>query len=715
MGKIARNLNSTIFLYYSGGVKINKTIPLAVILLICIVSVNAQLSDIEEKLQQQDAVKVIVILKPEEKKAFSIFGNEKSMQDKVLDELNLEEKRILGLFSVKQDFNLKQRYSEVDAFAGEITPSGLEKLKNNHNVEGIYPDKKVNLMLAESSPLINADEVWNQQINGIHLTGEGQTVCIVDTGVDYKHPAIGSSQCAPSGWVIEGTPENYPFDYYGGSIGYTKTITKPGYSRIAVHFSAIHTKKDDAMIYIKDAQNNIIQAYAGDYADEWTFSIPGNTIKIQFMGPRPSGYGFTIDKVLDGYTAYKWQNCGDFIGGYDAVNFDMEPMDDDGHGTHVAGIITSDDSTYKGIAPKAKIVAVKSFDEAGWGFDSAIISGIDGCIRYADIYNISVISLSFGSICDEGDCHANYCDSSSPYTPFVNKAAENNILVVAASGNYYDTSKISEPACVSKATPVGSTGDGSAGATADEVSWFSDRWSLPMIFAPGASIRSTKLGGGFVDKQGTSMSAPHVSAVAALIYQYAGLKGIEITTQELEDLLIKTGKQIYDSSTGRYYKRVDALAAIEYLEGIKTANISLSKGWNLISSPLNSTNISEAFKPIQPYFVSMLSYDAGNEKFIEIDPFGNNEIDLRYGAWLKVSENTTISVVGPEFENNHITLSGGWNLIGYLSLNETDIDESELKNYTIFSYRNNSWSSYIPNRDFNSLQTLKAGYGYWVK
>ncbi len=483
----------------------------------------------------------------------------------MLDSINLKEKKILGLFTVKQDFELKRKYSTVEAFSGEITASGLNKLKNNPNVKGIYLNKKVHTMLQQSTPLINAPQVWNKQINGVSLTGAGQTVCVVDTGIDYKHPDIGNSQCSHSDWIVDGTPEAHnEYRAYSALEDTVYTITKPGFSNIAVHFSKIDVSKDEAYVFIEDQYGAKVQAFSGQYNDEWTFSVPGNTIKIHVVNYYgTSGYGFNVDKVVDGITRIDWSNCGDFLNGYDSANFDVEPMDDDGHGTHVSGIITSDHATYKGVAPDAKIVAFKALDNEGWGFDEAIIGSIDGCIRMADLYNISVISLSLG-----GDTpYSSSCDASSPYTPFIEKAVANNIMVVAASGNDYDSSNIVEPACVTKATPVGSVGD-----VSDQISSFSNRWSSSMLFAPGSSIYSTNSGGGFVSKQGTSMATPHVAGVAALIYQYADLKGITITPQEIEDLLIETGKPI---SGG--YKRVDALAAINYLEGTNQHNITINE------------------------------------------------------------------------------------------------------------------------------------------
>ncbi len=575
-----------------------KHVFLLILTLILFVNFGADISSqrylgpdlqrIEDRLQEQGGARVIVMLgeSPVMKTSMTAGGEAgdeiRQLEDSVLSRLNVAGRdnamMVSAATEVGVDFYLKYRYSTVPAFAGNVTASGLEKLKNHPNVKGIYLDKKVHTMLQQSVPLINASEVWNKQVNGVYLTGEGQTICVIDTGVDYTHPAIGSAQCAPAGWQIDGTPTPHILEYQCSIPFESKiwTIHKESYSNIAVHFDWINTQKELAYIFVKDAEGNMVQAYSGDYTDEWTFSVPGDTIEINFTGA--FGYGFRIDKVLDGYTAYTWQNCGDFIGGYDAVNFDMNPMDDDGHGTHVAGIITSDDLTYRGIAPDAKIVMVKALNEFGWGYDSTVLASIDGCVRYADLYNISVISLSLGTDCNKEICYSDYCDSSSSFTSFINKAAENNILVVAASGNNYDSSEIVEPACVRNAMPVGSTDDGSGGTTADEISSFSNRWSQPMIFAPGDSIYSTIPGEGFDSMEGTSMSVPHVSGVAALMYQYAELKGITLTPQEIEDILIATGKPVGGHS------RIDALSAIEYMGLLRVSGYVFDSSGNPLAN-----------------------------------------------------------------------------------------------------------------------------------
>jgi len=367
-------------------------------------------------------------------------------------------------------------YSVIEGIAVELPLKKVERLVRMGNVKRVGEDKKLHILLSESVPLIQADKVWPKQINGVNLTGKGQTVCIIDTGVDYTHPSLSSS----------------------------------------------------------------------------------------------------------------------YLGGYDFVNNDADPMDDNGHGTHVAGIVTSNNETYKGVAPNADFFAVKSLAFSGWGGISDIIAGIEWCVNN----NADIISMSLGADCDLTPelCYNSYCDLESD-AQAVNNAVDKGVVVLIASGNDGNTTYISSPACASKAIPVGSVDDftGTVGGYTgfyDQISSFSNRWNLPMVFAPGAWIASCyHLWEGenfdFVDNIGTSMATPHVSGVTALMLQ----ANPNLEPDEIEEILIETGKQIYDNATGRNYPRVDALAAIQLTKKpmIKEMRVHDLSDSSLVNSGLNKT------------------------------------------------------------------------------------------------------------------------------
>lgn len=189
---------------------------------------------------------------------------------------------------------------------------------------------------------------------------------------------------------------------------------------------------------------------------------------------------------------------------YDFVNGDTNAVDDNGHGTHVAGIIASKDATYRGVAPGASLMAAKVLNATGSGFTSNVVAGINWCVTNgADVINLSLGGGGFTGTCDfRIDANA------------TNNAVTAGVVVTVASGNDGFINGVSAPACASKVIAVGAVTD-SDGRTA-----FSNEGPQLDVVAPGAPVTSLNApinGGGFITFQGTSMATPHVAGLAALI------------------------------------------------------------------------------------------------------------------------------------------------------------------------------------------------------
>jgi len=267
------------------------------------------------------------------------------------------------------------------------------------------------------------------------------------------------------------------------------------------------------------------------------------------------------------------------VGGYDYANNDGDPMDDNGHGTHVAGIAAGADATYRGIAPAARLVAYKVLDANGVGYSSDVLAALDQAIRDRSLYNIKVINLSLS---DEVEWTSKEeCDAAPDAMVYADVVTQ-GIVVVAAAGNQGFLQGLSFPACLSVVASVGATYDQEIAGTvdwgycqdanpqADSVVCFSNRGELLDLFAPGAQITSAKASalpspsGPWITEAGTSMAAPHVAGAAACVVNILSPSDPRAPTApaEIKQRLKRTGVQIVDPMTHVATPRVDVGQAV---------------------------------------------------------------------------------------------------------------------------------------------------------
>lgn len=256
-------------------------------------------------------------------------------------------------------------------------------------------------------------------------------------------------------------------------------------------------------------------------------------------------------------------------------------QDENGHGTHVAGIIASrGGSSPQGIAADAGLVAVRVLGQNGSGFTSDVLAGIDWVVANQATLNVKVINLSLG-----GGSYSGVCDQADAtimlYATAVAHARQAGITLFAASGNNGASEQMMAPACVSGVLSVGSVYATPLGQlnwpncvdmniVADQVVCSSNSSSALDLLAPGVTVDSTALGGGQTTKSGTSMATAHASAVAALVLQ----ANPNLSPSELEIILKETGLPITDPRNGRLTPRIDALKAVTRALGDEVMIIS---------------------------------------------------------------------------------------------------------------------------------------------
>jgi|GEM_PF-1878450 len=251
----------------------------------------------------------------------------------------------------------------------------------------------------------------------------------------------------------------------------------------------------------------------------------------------PAGWNVTIGdssvviSILDtGIDPEHTDFAGRIIPGYDFVNDDPEPEDDNGHGTHVAGIAGAATNNSIGIAGadwQAKVMPLKVLDAQGIGTTYDVCEGI----YYAADLGADIINLSLGGY-----------DSSPAYDDAVNYAHASGCLVIAAAGNDNTNQPVYPGACAHVICV-------SATNKTDQKASFSNFGTYIDLAAPGVGILSTLPKNQYTYYNGTSMSAPLVSGLAGLLCAQNPLFG----PAEIESLLFHYADDLGEPGWDEYY------------------------------------------------------------------------------------------------------------------------------------------------------------------
>jgi len=188
------------------------------------------------------------------------------------------------------------------------------------------------------------------------------------------------------------------------------------------------------------------------------------------------------------------------VRGINLINPYIVPNDDNGHGTHIAGIIgaINDRLGVVGVAPKASLYPVKVLDYKGNATLSNLLEGLQWCIDN----RVQVINMSLGT---------------SEHNDILLKAIKSvynaGIVMVAATGNNGSQKYIDYPAAYAETIAVGAI------TVNDTPAWYSNSNKRVNLMAPGDRVLSTYKNGSYGSLSGTSMAAAHVSGVVALMLQ----------------------------------------------------------------------------------------------------------------------------------------------------------------------------------------------------
>ncbi|MCH7870986.1 MAG: S8 family serine peptidase [Planctomycetes bacterium] len=289
----------------------------------------------------------------------------------------------------------------------------------------------------------------------------------------------------------------------------------------------------------------------------------------------------------------------DTAAGRDFVNNDNDPEDDAGHGSHVAGTALGGELSvnfgcvgsepFQGIAPQATLIGIKVLDANGSGSFSDVIAGINyGADQTASGGRCDIINMSLG-----GGAFSGTCDGDSAAAA-ANNAVDAGVVVVASSGNDANTNAMGTPACGSKVIAVGATYDDDYpncefpnqtsftfcvaafvvctqtctdnSPSVDQITCMSNRSTELDVTAPGCitfSADKDRSSGGIVGFCGTSMAAPHVAGLAALLLSADSTLTPAEVRQHIRDGAVDLGAAGFDTVYG--HGRIDAINSLSLL------------------------------------------------------------------------------------------------------------------------------------------------------
>jgi len=345
---------------------------------------------------------------------------------------------------------------------------------------------------------------------------------------------------------------------------------------------------------------------------------------------------------------------------------DEPPIDYYGHGTHVAGIAAgtgvASHGKFTGVAPGALLANIKVINKEGIGYDSWIIAGIEEAVEDG----VDIINLSLG-----GGMNG---DGSDPLSMAVDWAVDNNVVVVVAAGNegpHY--SSLGTPAVAKKAITVGAISKDYKLAEFSSRGPTGDGRPKPEVVAPGVNIiaplaRNSTLsksledyilygdGGDYIPLSGTSMAAPHVAGLAALIKQVhpdwnaSAIRSVIISSAD------SLGYDVYSEGVGL----VNAVKSVEAVVGFTDVNTAIM---------LNKFYDGSDSKTIGIYNLIGGSHSITSVKLVSKE-FFNESMDI--DGYLSVS-----------YDGNQLTLQASPSIPYGMYYGRCIISVDNLYNYTI--------------------------------
>jgi len=339
--------------------------------------------------------------------------------------------------------------------------------------------------------------------------------------------------------------------------------------------------------------------------------------------------------------------------------------DDNGHGTHVSGIVAAKDNSegVVGVAPGANLVALKVLDHNGRGTTPDIIRAIAWVTAHSE--SIDVVNMSLGG------------GNSQAMNDAIDKAVDSGVTFVVAAGNDHRDAITSSPANSPDVITVSAIADsdGKCGASGpattrgpdDSFATYSNYGRVVDIAAPGTNINSTSPNGQYRVLTGTSMAAPHVAGAAALWMSENRKLGLDDPFPvQVRDAIISSGirnaavEQCIEDR-GYFSREMDWDRSIEPLLFV-TSLAPPARGTSIATTTIQITQpLPSPVEATQPPIYVLEATDTrntGNIFTLEVDTLGELQSEINrlvqggYGNSQNVTTTASLSSNNTALANN---------------------------------------------------------------
>lgn len=271
------------------------------------------------------------------------------------------------------------------------------------------------------------------------------------------------------------------------------------------------------------------------------------------------------------------------------------------HGSHVAGIAVGNDPTNidgQGVAPGANLISIQIFTQINDAtictktgattqvqtcirtYTSDQLAGLNTILSLSQSFPIAAVNMSFGGEAQTGACDTN------PLKGAIDSLRRVGIAAVIAAGNDGKVGQMSPPACITTSTSVGAVGVVAPTS-------FTNVSPLTDMMAPGSSIRSAAVGGGYANASGTSMATPHIAGAIAVLKSARPAASVALIESAL-----KTGPATAITNAEFTVPRLDVLAAYNGLaNGLVVANEGTLVGGVIAPTANGSKSVIHVYNP----------------------------------------------------------------------------------------------------------------------